>query len=75
LPANNDDEQFLPGSSGKMLYYFVDLYTNLVVFRMLQVTHITLPMRCQPTMMTSSFFQWKARRRVDSRASPKKDAT
>jgi hypothetical protein len=27
------------GSSGKMLYYFVDLYTNLVVFRTLQVTH------------------------------------
>jgi hypothetical protein len=45
------------GSSGKMLYYFVDLYTNLVVFQTLQVTHITLPTRCQPTMMMSSFFQ------------------
>jgi hypothetical protein len=32
LPANNDDAQFLPGLSGKMLYYFVDLFTNLVAF-------------------------------------------
>jgi hypothetical protein len=46
------------GSSGKMLYYFVDLYTNLVVvFWTLQVPHIAFPMRCQPTMMMSSFFQ------------------
>jgi hypothetical protein len=59
LPANNDDQQFLPGSFSKMLYYFVDLYTNLVVFWTLQVTHIAFPMRCQPTMMTSSFFRWK----------------
>jgi hypothetical protein len=31
-----------------MLYYFVDLYTNLLVFWMLQVTHITLPTLCLP---------------------------